>query len=94
MADWFSKNMHVGELGQFAKAFTSEFERLQEPAAIAAFSQPHANGQTFTAVVTPAALDIAQYLSPDGWLSTEKPAGGLRVLAGRSDALLWFGLRL
>jgi hypothetical protein len=86
--------MAVGELRKFAEDFTVEFRRLEEPADIAAFSRPHDNGAIFVTAVTPAAVELAEKLSPDGWASTEMPSGGWRVLAGRSDALLWFGLRL
>jgi hypothetical protein len=94
MAAWYSKNMQVGELRQFGDAFTREFQKLGEPVSIAAFSRPHSNGMHFTVFATPAAIEIAEQLAPDGWVSTDRPAGELRLLAGRSDAILWFGLRL
>jgi hypothetical protein len=95
MATWLSKNMQVGQLRDFTGAFSGEVRGLDEPRDIAAFARPHANDKMIEVVVSPAGAVLAEKSSPHDWAGSEKPAGGgWRLIAGRSDALLWFGLQI
>jgi hypothetical protein len=95
MAIWLSKSMQVGELRDFTGAFSGEIHSLDEPRDMAGFARPHANNKVIEVVVSPAAAVLAERSSPHDWVCSGKPTGGgWRLVAGRSDAFIWFGLQI
>ena len=90
---WTRKSFAVGEMFAFAESFRASFAELGEPSGVAAFAQPSANGTVDQIIASPDSEALVEALSPGGWAPCTQPSGpGLRLVGGRSDALLWFRL--
>jgi hypothetical protein len=90
---WRSKSMAVADLSAFGTRFRAEFQKLGEPPEMAAFARVGVEGQSDTVLVSPGAAEAAEGISPGEWERVAKPSAlRMRLIGGRSDALLWFRL--